>query len=342
MFELHRVVIHEVKKKAHETLTTLDLSATIATQDLEIFSNLVESINTVYSVSTSLKNTHFAPDADTVFSTHLKRYLEEGTDTSFYAFSVQAMQALKVLMEEELLATGGFYCFTDYTDHGRRCVAVILLRRKGGFNFVKVANTFTASGTESLNFDKIATGFRLNVGIYEDDTDARNSIALITSQQDQLASYFRRWVSVAEIITNLKNTRELVKLVRELPMPVDEDGSDMFPNVDAFRKACFNFVEDSPGKRVSLMDMGAHFYGEERRRALFEVADQHNIIIDNEFKRDKSVWQKVVSIKVSIPGVHLTIDLDKINGELVRIQNDQIVIRSQDLVQQIRTLQNGQ
>jgi nucleoid-associated protein len=221
MFELNRVVIHEVKKKVHEILTTLDLSATIATQDLEIFSSLVESINTVYSVSSSLKNTHFAPDADTVFSTHLKRYLQEGTDESFYTFSVQSMQALKALMEEVLLATGGFYCFADYTDHGRHCLAVILLRHKNGFNFVKVANTFTASGTESLNFDKIATGFRLNVAIYEDDADARNSIALIASQQDQLSSYFKRWVSVAEIITNTINTRELVKLVKELPMPVD-------------------------------------------------------------------------------------------------------------------------
>lgn len=342
MFELHRVIIHEVKKKAHETLTTLDLSATIATRDLEIFSSLVESINTVYSVSSSLKNTHFSPDADTVFSTHLKRYLQEGTDESFYTFSVQSMQALKILIEEVLLATGGFYCFADYTDYGRRCVAVILLRHKNGFNFVKVANTFTASGTESLNFDKIATGFRLNVGIYEDDTDARNSIALITSQQDQLSSYFKRWVSVADVITNLKNTRELVKLVRELPIPVDEGGGAMFPTVDAFRKACYNFVEDSPGKKVSLVDMGAHFYGEEHRRTLFDIAAEHNIIIDNEFKRDRSVWQKVISIKVSIPGVHLTLDLDKINGELVRIQNDQIVIRSEELVQQIRNLQNGQ
>lgn len=342
MFELHRVVIHEVRKKAQENLTVLDLSATLAPQNLEIMEKLVESINTVYSASPSIKNTHFNPNADTEFSTFLKRYLQEVSDVSFYNFSVEAMQALKVLMEAELLATGGFYCFADYTDFGRRCVVVVLLRRKGGFNFVKVGNTFTASGAESLNFDKIATGFRLNVGIYEDDADARNSIALITSQQDQLSSYFKRWVSVAEIISNTMNTRKLVDLVKQLPMPVDENGANQFPSEDAFRKACYYYVEQSPQKRVSLMDMGAHFYGEERRETLLEIAEQQNIIIDNEFKRDKTAWQRVISIRASIPGLQLVLDHDKMNDGLVRLQGDQIVIHSPELVQQIRNQRNGQ
>lgn len=342
MFVVNRVVIHEVIRADRNTPVTLDLSTSLADlatdTDLKI---LVERINTSFGNTPSLKNSQFDDSADTVFSTRLKEYIADNSDPNFLNFSVGAIQKLKELIEQEPWATGGFYCFADYEDHGRRCVSVILLRRKDSFNFSKSGGTFKAQGGETVNYDKIAMGFRMNVLLYLDPENQRNYIALIASQQEQLSSYFKEWVSVTGIRSREQNTRALVQLVRQLPMPQSEAGQPAYPSSDAFHKAIFDFVEESPQKKVSLTAMAIHFYGEEQERAILDLAEEKVLTIDNEFQRDLKTWKKVISVKAQIPGVKLLIDHEKINAGIVTYTDDQIVIRSRTLVDQIRAQQNG-
>lgn len=340
MFVLNRIVIHEVIKEARSTDALVDLSETLGDQEDETFKALVERINDTFGSTNSLKNSHFDENADTVFSTLIKEYINDPTPERFYGFSRDSIENLRDRIEQESLATGGFYCFADYNDFGRRCVAVILLRRKDSFNFTKTDGIFKAEGGETINYDKIAMGFRLNVGVYEDEGDHRNYIALITAQHDQISTYFKEWVSVTGVITRARNTRTLVTLVKALPIPEDENGEHVYSSVDSFRKAVFDYVEESPHKRVSLTDIATYFYGTGEERKILDLADERELQIDNEFVRDKPTWKKVVSIKAEIAGVKLLIDFDIINEGLVEIHQEHVVIRSRDLVQQIRIQQN--
>ena len=342
MFVLNRVVIHEVKREDRNTNVSLDLSNALAnlTEDT-VLGTLVERINETFGTTPSLKNSKFDPDADTVFSTLLKEYIAHESDLNFLNFSLRAIEKLKELIQQEPWATGGFYCFADYVDNGRRCVAVILLRRKDSFNFTKSGGTFKAQGGETVNYDKIAMGFRLNVQMYLDEQDQRNYIALIASQQEQLSSYFKAWVSVTGIISKENNTRALVQLVRQLPIPQLEAGESAYPSQDAFHKAIYDFVEDSHQKKVSLTAIAIHFYGDGEEQKLLNIADEQTIIIDNEFIRDAKVWKRVIAVRAQIPGVKVFIDHDKINTGIVSLLDEQIVIRSRSLVDQIRNQQNG-
>jgi nucleoid-associated protein YejK len=341
MFVLNRVVIHEVIKLDNTTIATVDLSERLSEITDGVFRSLVERINDTFGTTPTLKNSHFDEHADTVFSTFLKEYVGESTDDRFYIFSVQSIESLRALIERQQWATGGFYCFADYDDNGRHCVAVILLRRKDSFNFTKTAGTFRAQGAETINYDKIAMGFRLNVQVYQDEEDQRNYIALIASQHDQLSSYFKEWVSVTGIISKEKNTRALVSLVRLLSMPVGEDGNDTYPSADVFHKAVYDYVEESHQKKVSLTEMATHFYGQNNERQILDLAVQHQIDIDNEFVRDARTWKRVIAVRAQIPGVKLSVDFEKINEGVVTLQGDRVVIQSQELVNQIRNQQNG-
>lgn len=335
MVSLNRIVVHEVKKEVQSLEVDLDLSQTIGDSADDLSVHLVNSIHHTYSNTPSLKNTHFAVDSENPFTTHLKRYLETENDDNFYNFSVQAIQHLRELIANERLASGGYYCFADYELDGRRYIIVILLRRKDSINFVKERGVFKASGNQSLTFDKIAMGFRLNLSVYNSEDDSRNYISLITTQKDTLSSYFKRLVLVADLITGDQNTSALVQLVRRLPIPVDEYDQPVYASRDLFNKACYDYVEQCHQKKVNLLDMGKHFYGEDEQRKFLDLAEQLEITIDTEFKRTPK-WKRVIAIKVSVPGIELKVDYDKLNPREVDVQDNAVIIRSADLAAQIR------
>jgi len=340
MVSLHRIVVHEVKKEVQSLEVELDLSQTIGDSTDELSAHLVSSIHSTYSNTPSLKNTHFAADSDNPFTTHLKTYLEAENDDNFYTFSVQAIQHLRDLIANERLASGGYYCFADYEVDGRRYITVILLRRKDSINFVKERGVFKAAGNQSLTFDKIAMGFRLNLNVYNSEEDSRNYISLITTQKDTLSSYFKRLVLVADLISSDQNTSALVRLVRALPIPVGENEEPVYTSRDQFNKACYEYVEQCHQKKVNLLDMAKYFYGEDEQRKILDQAEQLEITIDTEFKRVTKIWKRVVAIKVSVPGIELKVDYDKLNPREVDVQNDTVIIRSPDLVAQIRQQQD--
>lgn len=341
MVSLNRIVVHEVKKEVQSLEVDLDLSQTIgdSTDDLSV--HLVSSIHSTYSNTPSLKNTHFAIDSENPFTTHLKIYLETESDDNFYSFSVHAIQHLRDLIASERLASGGYYCFADYELDGRRYIIVILLRRKDSINFVKEKGVFKASGNQSLSFDKIAMGFRLNLNVYNSEGDSRNYISLITTQKDTLSSYFKRLVLVADLISGDQNTSALVRLVKRLPIPTDENDTPVFESRELFNKACYDYVENCHQKKVNLLDMAKHFYGEEEQRKILDQAEQLEITIDTEFKRMPKVWRRMIAIKAIVPGIELKVDYDRLNPREVDVQNETVIIRSPDLVAQIRKQQNA-
>lgn len=341
MFALNRVVIHEVIKQDKTNVATLDLSSTLADNEDKVFAELVARVNETFGTTPTLKNSQFDDDADTVFSTLLKAYVANPSNDNFYSFSVRSIEKLRESIQKVPWATGGFYCFSDYDDNGRRCVAVILLRRRDSFNFTKSNGTFRAQGGETVNYDKIAMGFRLNVQVYLDHENHSNYIAVIASQQDQLSSYFKEWVSVTGVISKEKNTRELVQLVKLLPMPEGEERQAIYPSMDAFHKAIYEYVEEIHQKKVSLTNMAIHFYGKDRERIILDIADQKQIIVDNEFVRDAKTWKRVIAVRAQIPGVRLFIDYEKINSGVVVLHQNQLVIHSPELVNQIKAQQNG-
>lgn len=341
MFVLNRVVVHEINKVAQSTDVQTDLSETLGDNGDATFSSLVSSINTLYTTTPSVKNSHFAADSDTPFSTHLKRYLEDSTDENFYNFTVSAIQNLATQIASVRLATGGFYCFADFESQGRRYVSVTLLRRKDAITFVKHGGIFQASSQASLNFDKIAMGFRLNVEIYNSEEDNRNYIGLVAPLRgDELSTYFRRWVCIADLISNDQNTNALVALVRHLPIPVDEENRPRYSEED-FRRAIYEYVEHNSDRKVNLLTMSAYFYGPDSERLIVEKAESRNITIDHEFPRTAKVWKRLIKIKVKVPGIEINVDYDKINPNEVDVHSDHIIIRSEDLANLIRQQMNG-
>lgn len=336
--EIYRLVIHELKKEAKKTEAELILSDSLGQID-EFSIKLISEIHKSYKDSSSLKHSHFSDRNDNIFKALFEKYNTEQSDELFYMFSKNSLKDLEVDIVKEPFATGGYYVFADYSIENKRFILVVLLRKKDNLNLLRVENVFTVGPSENLNIEKIAMGFRLNHSIYNSEGDERNYIALITTQQDKVSDYFQEWVAVAEIITDEQNTNNLVKLINNIPLPTDNEGNELFER-EEFKKICHQYVNERPNKVVNLKAMSAHFYGEGSEDVITDFAENNEFVIDPEFKRNSKAWNKLTTIKVKVRGIELNVDYDKLNANEVDVQPALIIIRSQELVNQINAKMN--
>ncbi|MBI3717593.1 MAG: nucleoid-associated protein [Sphingobacteriales bacterium] len=341
MLAVSRYIIHEVHKEFKVIGATVEPSLQVPVID-DFAKKLIEETHKSFGMSTSLKNTKFEDGHSTPFHTGLTNYLDLETEDDFYSYTINSLNDLKERIENEQFATGGYYLFADYHFDARRYVSAILLRKKSGINFQKVNNVFRPVEGETLNIEKIAMGFRLNYGIFISDDPDKNYVALITTQQDKLSGYFRKWVQAAGIISNDKNTSALVKIINSIDIPVDENGASKYPSREEMKKAFYDVVEQSPGKSVNLMQLSQYFYGEAQEQYISEYAQQNSITIDTEFKRSSTVLKKLITIRAKTPGIELNVDYDKLNANEVDVQDNIVIIRSQAIVDQINQQRNEQ
>jgi nucleoid-associated protein len=271
MLAVTRYIIHEVHKEFKTTGATVEPSQQVPEID-DFAKKLIEETHKSFGMSSSLKNTKFEDGHSTAFHTGITNYLTFGNEAEFYSYTINSLNDLKERIENEQFATGGYYLFADYHYDARRYVSAILLRKKSGINFQKVNNVFKPVEGETLNIEKIAMGFRLNHGIFISDEPDKNYIALITTQQDKLSGYFRKWVQAAGIISNDKNTSALVKIVNSIPIPSDENDVPKYSSREELKKAFYDVVEQSPDKSVNLMQLSDYFFGEAQSQYIADYA----------------------------------------------------------------------
>jgi len=332
--EILKYTIHLLAKEAQKTSANLDFSKEVMTSD-EFSIALMTEIHKSITESPSLKNTHFKDNETNVFTNTLNDYLSTNESEEFYKFS-ESLEDLKNKIEKISFAAGGYYLFVDYEIEKKRYIAVVLLRKKSGINISKVGGTYKLMNAENINIDKIAIAFRLNLQIFAEESDDRNYLALITTQQNgEVSKYFREWVLAAGYIKNDKNTANLITIIKSIDLPNDENGNSIYKNHNDFQKAIYEYAKPRGSRAINLRDMGKHFYGEGNEMVFLDFATENNIILDNEFVRNPAAWKTLVTIRARVEGVELNVDFNKINKSDVVLEGERIIINSKSLVDQI-------
>lgn len=330
--KIHRIIVHYLNKKERTTDANTDYSNELLSVD-DFAKTLITELHNSISSNSSIKNAAFKGDETNSFTTSLTDYLDDATNDKFLHFS-KSLDLLKEKVEKESLAKGGYYLFSDYELDSNRYITVVLLRKKSGINILKEGNTYRLDGAENINIEKIAMAARLNYNIFNLTGDDRKYLAVITTQSDgEISEYFKEWILAAGMIKNTVNTDRLIKIVKTMPLPLDADGNELSRN--DFQRRVYDLVKSKTGRRVNIYDLGEHFYGSESKTAFKDFADANGITLDPEFKI-ASKWKNLISIRVSVPGISLNVDFDKINEDDVDIKADHIVIRSKALAEKMQ------
>lgn len=324
---IHRIIVHYLDKKERTTEADIDYSSEMLAID-DFATKLAEELHNSISANSSIKNAAFKEDETNTFTIRLNDYLDDSTDDKFVLFS-KSLDLLKTKVEKQPFAKGGYYLFSDYSINGSRYIAVVLLRKKSGINIIKEGDRYTLDGAENINIEKIAMAARLNYDIFNDTGDDRKYLAIITTQSDgEVSEYFKEWVLAAGMIKNTVNTDRLMRIIKTIDLPNDEDGNEI--SRSNFQRAVYEYARTNVGRRVNIYNMSEHFYGTDSRNAIKDFADANKIVLDPEFKVGGK-WKNLITIKVSVPGIILNVDYDKINENDVDVQEDLIVIRSPEL-----------
>lgn len=344
---VERYIIHFLDKKKNETTATVDYSQKVSQSD-EFSKVLTESLHKSITESASLKNTKFKQNNTNDFSTLLDNYLElseDSDDQSFLDFT-KSLEKLREEVENKPFATGGYYLFIDYSVGTGRYISVVVLRKKEGLNVVKKEGVYTLDNTENLNIDKIAMALRLNFTIYlnsDTELDKNNYLALITTQHDgEVSEYFRDWVNAGDMIKNSENTKNFIRIIKNIDMPLNEHGEESFKTLDEFKRAIFDYIKDKKSKTINLLDVSTHFYGEANKNKISDTARSYGIDIDNEFKKDARIVRELITIKASVDGIILSVDYDKINPDEVDLQEDYILIKNKKLANKLKIRYNAE
>jgi nucleoid-associated protein len=332
MIKVKRYVIHEVKKNVKETVATVEFSAAIGAID-DFAIKLVDGCHLSFSESPALKHTQFESGHSNVYHTNFVNYLGKDDDATFYDFTVKSLKDLKIRIEKEQFATGGYYLFVDYEYDNRRFIAVVLLRKKDGINLSKVKDVYILTHAENLNIEKIAMGFRLNHAIYSAVGEDKNYIALVANQKDKLSSYFKNWVQAGGVISDEQNTKSLITLVNHIDLPKNENGEELYSR-DEFKRQVFELVYKSPEKTANLISLSEYFYGEDKKNVFTDYAQENQLTIDPVFKRTPTL-KKLITIHARVAGIELHVDFDKLNSNEVDVSSDKVIIRSKELASEI-------
>jgi nucleoid-associated protein len=189
-----------------------------------------------------------------------------------------------------------------------------------------------------VNTDKLAMGYRLNVELYNvRATEDRNYIALLTTQGESISEYFLEWVNASETVNGRFQTNLLVGAIKNLPLPDDQDDaadfqSRAFESIEEYRKS---------NKGVINIDhISKALYGDSSIIKNY-ISSELKQDIDPEIHADSSALKKLIQIKARVKGIDITIDASKFSTREVTVENGVLIIRNSDLVNQIRSQQNG-
>ena len=246
--QVSRIIIHELVKEAHSVDVDYKSSSNLIQVNPGI-DKLVEHIHIAFDQSITKYSKFDKSNTENAVYKNIDKYLTQANDDNqFIHFSKASLSELAILISREPFATGGFYLFVDYLENGYNYIAIIIVRNKDAFNINWNGNDFSVDETENINIEKLAMGFRINCGLYLDESDTRNYLALISHQGDDLSRYFTIWVNAAHVIDSRTNTRQLVGVIKEIGAPdgyenPDDFERDIYDWIDGVRKANKNVVD---------------------------------------------------------------------------------------------------
>jgi nucleoid-associated protein len=323
MLTINKVVIHELQKEArvNEAFTFLSNNVLEISGNVEL---LLTRLDESYAKDVINYGVFDSSDGR-VFPAQFATYIRgERTDSDFLTFSKTTLNNLRDQMRNVNLAKGGFFIFAQYMSQGITYTGIYLIRDTEGVLFKRVDEThsFEVNRVKYMNTEKLAMGCRVNHNKFI--AADGNYLSLIKNRQTDISEYFYNWISVLQPESSTEFTNTLYSIVNGIDLPVNSESGQPY-SIDDFRRLVVDYVRSRPAKDVNLLEMGAHFYGDNQKIVNYAVAN--NLTIDHEFRVDTRVLRKFMSIAVNADGINLKFTRGELDRKVrLSIDNPNLVL----------------
>ena len=204
---IRHAIVHLIDKKPDGHPATLHAreAELEASQAIE---NLMADLNESYNAKPNKAWGLFHEESGAYpFSGWLNEYLDGGKN--FVAFSQQAVEHLKQLMEGSNLSTGGHVLFAHYQQSMTDYLAIALLHHSEG---VTVTDTLDVALAKHLDLGQLHLAARINISEWRNNKQSKQYISFIKGKGGKKVSdYFRDFIGCQEGVDAPSETRTLLK-----------------------------------------------------------------------------------------------------------------------------------
>lgn len=204
---IRHCIVHLIDKKPDGSPAVLHLrdSELAASEAME---NLLADLNDSYNAKQGKAWGHFHEESGAYpFSGWLKAYLDDEQD--FTAFTKQAVEQLKKLMEESNLSTGGHVLFAHYQQGMTDYLAIALLHHSEG---VAVTEALDVALAKHLDLAQLHLAARINLSEWQNNRQSKQYVSFIRGKNGKKVSeYFRDFIGCQEGVDAPSETRTLLK-----------------------------------------------------------------------------------------------------------------------------------
>ncbi|HCE7523152.1 nucleoid-associated protein YejK, partial [Pseudomonas aeruginosa] len=204
---IRHAIVHLIDKKPDGNPATLHARQS-ELGDSQAMENLMADLNESYNAKPNKAWGLFQGESGAYpFSGWLNEYLDNGKD--FVAFSVQAVEHLKLLMEESNLSTGGHVLFCHYQQGMTDYLAIALLQHSEG---VVVTESLDVTPSRHLDLGQLHMAARINISEWRNNKASKQYISFIKGKGGRKAlDYFRDFIGCTEGVDGPSETRTLLK-----------------------------------------------------------------------------------------------------------------------------------
>jgi len=329
--QISQVVIHEIKKKATETKASLVLSNFLVDVLDQKVINLISELDKRYK-NKNERYSNFNKVETTVFYDKFEIFNKNKIAKDFVDFSKDSTTDLKKRIEPIQAAKGGYLVFAEYESY-RRFLAVFLVRNTTSLSFSDelIDEQFGINLVNHVDVENLAMACRINLQSFE--TNETRCLSFINSNSDD-AQFFIRWISADETGSNEEDSKQLLKLLKIIPTPIDKVSGESIQR-ESFLSNVYKVITASPNKIVNLKTLSSEFYENEDYIPNFAV--EKNFTISHEFKGHSLTFKKLIQISAKADDIELSFPM-KVYRNKVRIDENnpnQIIIDSEKLALEI-------
>ena len=214
------------------------------------------------------------------FSGWLHAYLEGEQD--FVAFSHQAVEHLKDLMESSNLSTGGHVLFAQYQQGMTDYLSIALLHHSEG---VTVTESLEVAPAKHVDLGQLHLAARINLSEWRNNKQSRQYISFIRGKgSKKVSDYFRELIGCQEGVDAKGETRTLLKAFsdyvesEDLPEEAAKEKTDTL--VD------YASTQAKRGEPMAL-DALSELMDDEAPRAFYDFIQANDYDLASEIPADK-------------------------------------------------------
>ena len=277
---IRHCIVHLIDKKPDGSPAVLHArdSELAASQAME---NLLADLNESYNAKQGKAWGYFHEESGAYpFSGWLADYLDGGRD--FVAFSRQAVEHLKQLMEESNLSTGGHVLLAHYQQGMTDYLAIALLHHSEG---VAVTDALDVAPAKHLDLGQLHLAARINISEWRNNAHSKQYISFIRGKNGKKVSdYFRDFIGCQEGVDAPSETRTLLKAFSDFVESEDLAEEKAREKTEAL--VDYATSQAKLGEPITLEELSG-LIDEERPRAFFEHIRNKDYGMAPEFPADK-------------------------------------------------------